>query len=357
MDIGDVHTTHHHHHHVSPAHALSKMEDDSTAFSTLLERIGIDELPDRIDTKLRQTSGQRKLREFALVEFSRQRKMGLHAGIEVNSGGVDGYSVGGGYSAVIDWRIISKQQLWSLVKAVDQAPTDEPLRGPTMPHLEPVSGATALRVAQCRYGGGGGGGVTAFKLSEPRKRHRLQEAIGTSDHVAQRSILGCAPGRYDPTDACRSRAHGVVLDVGEGPGDAYGRLLRERVKTGALLDTSPRWQVPPVVRPSFFDAKTALHDGFGRREQFRDRVPTGPSPGSYDIPSGFDRPRPALARSMGVPLTRGRDGATWVPASFVMSASVRSPMSSPRGAGHGMATPRRKVTVLGVATANAELRK
>ena len=155
--------------------------------------------------------------------------------------------------------------------------------------------------------------MTAFKLSELRNRRRLQEAIG-ADHPLD--TRGCDPGRYFPSDAaCRASEFGVFFPS-EGPGDARARMAREKEKCGALLDTSPRWFAPPVVRKAHSDKKTAEHDGFGFREKTRFRALRGGQlgPGSYDIPSCFDAKRPALGRALAVPLTRGLDGATWMPA-------------------------------------------
>lgn len=304
--------------------------------------------------------------------------------LQVNSGGLDGFSVGGGYSAVLDWRAVSKTRLRELVVKVDEAHAGTPraLNGGTMPHLDPIDGSTSLRVAQSRFGASGGGGVTAFTLSEPRvacaeglRRHRLQEAIGTGDHALEVDIRGADPGRYDPNvgaigtwDPCRARAVGAFIPA-EGPGDAYARIQRERVKTGALLDTAPptdkapiRRRQPPLGIPDL------AHTGFGTRETRFGVQPTGstraqtfpgpvlgvdgPCPGSYDLASSFAKPRPALGRAFNVPITRGLDGAPWMLAQPLTSARaevVFSASMSPRRKG--------KPTYYAVSKANAELKK
>ena len=325
------------------------MEDASTAYAVLLERIGIDNLPDDIDKKLRQARGQKTLKEFAAGEFKRQCKLGMHAGITVNSGGQDGFSVGGGYSAVLDWSTVAIGRLRELISAVDESTAEKALRGPPMPHVEPTSGATALRVTLSRFNGGGGGGATAFQMSEGRDRHRLQEAIGSGDHAYDKHILGTDPGRYDPSDACRARAPSSFFPA-EGPGDAYRRVEKEKLRRAALLDTSPRGPSPRVKQDVA---------GFGFREQRFAWLHAKPSlgPGTYDIPTSFDPPKPALSRSMNVPLMRGPHGVHWMPvrgvekqpASIMPKAAART-ASSPRDA-------RKKVTMLQVTTANEELKK
>ena len=230
-----------------------------------------------------------------------------------------------------------------------------------------MDGQMVHRAALSRFAASGGGGVTAFKMSEPRRRHRLQDAIGTGDHATEVDTRGADPGRYDPSvgaigtwDPCRARAVGVFIPS-EGPGDAYARVKRERVKSGMLLDTAPQTDYRQRRRRAFpLGDPSVPHMGFGTREKrfgAHLRPAVGPAPGSYDLFSSFDRSKPALGRALAVPLTRGVD-RTWVPARPLVSARAATADNPPSTATSALSvSPRSNASYYSVTSANAQLKE
>ena len=223
--------------------------------------------------------------------------------------------------------------------------------------VAPVSETIALRAMQSKFRGGS----LPFRMTEPRQREngarlRLQEAINRGD--GRTRDHGVDPGRYNPK-APRTEPVSVFIPS-EGPGDARARLEREAVKRGALLDTAPPFHMPPVKRPPThnLELQDSMKGGFGvRTPRWDHRSTQGPAPGSYDIPSAFERPKPALARSFAMPLTRssGPHGTTWMPVK--QYAEAATPKAAAKVTPRSLSSTPRKVTVLSVETDQAELRK
>ena len=206
----------------------------------------------------------------------------------------------------------------------------------------PVKATIALRATQAKFLGGSGG----FRMTQPR-------ACVEGD---KSRVVASDPGRYNaPPPGAHSPRN--VFFPADGPGDASARVQRERVKSGALLDTAPQYHMPPVIRPMSHDLTLkGTHNAFGvRTERWDNRPFRGPAPGSYDIPSFTDTPKPALGRSFaGLALTRasGPQGPIWLP---VHQFAPEKPVLSPRTP---RASPRKKVaTTSSLRAEQAALRK
>ena len=187
-----------------------------------------------------------------------------------------------------------------------------------------LSAATALRLAQARYLSGSGG----FRQMTPR-------------FPPGKIFEGLDPGRYDTSPrAIRPHSPRATCNPDDGPGDAWKRsnFARRDIAFDKphLYKPRPRSALNPKepdrpVRKRFYNVPDRTTGVMRHWTLFPPdhKLEVGAllGPGSYDVISQFEKPRPALSKRLNMPVTRA-SGLGWQPVAIASQPLTPRPSTS-----------------------------